>query len=424
MVKTTVPGRMITKGDACPARLVIYEPERPARVVQVNRSSMTIGRSESAAISLADNRVSTQHARLRRRRDTKRLEIIDEGSTNGTYVDGELVPSAIPEAFSVFRFGDSIVLFEEALHTTDVLDPRQSLAWVTLMREARHAAILETPILLNGPTGAGKGYLAERIAENSGRSGPLIKVNCAAMPADLVESELFGHVKGAFTGANADKLGLFQAAQGGTIFLDEIGAVPAEFQAKLLTCIEERVVRRVGDTRSTSIDVRIIAATNIDVPKAVSNGSFRRDLYYRLSSIRLDVAPLTRRRVDIIPILTSAIGRSDHRAFSAEALEALLLYEWPGNVRELLNLAQTLPTDADRIDYHALPAEMTEFIRARAKVRDRSNQDVMPRRKTLIEGLVETDGNVSELARRLGCHRTQLARWLKGYGIQTNRPKS
>ena len=245
-------------------------------------------------------------------------------------------------------------------------------------------------------------------------------MNCGTLPADLAESELFGHVKGAFTGASVGKTGLLESANGGTVFLDEIGTVPPAFQVKLLTCIEEGKIRPVGSTKEVALDVRFIAATNLDMYRAIEEGLFRKDLYYRLSATTIDIAPLAQRRVDIVPILIEASSIRSHHAFAAEALEALLVHDWPGNVRELLNLAQTLPTaSASPIDYHALPADLCVFLRQRAK-RQKKPQDhpKAPSRKILVAELAAAGGNVSELARRLGKHRNQVVRWLDAYGIR------
>ncbi|MEZ6005147.1 MAG: sigma-54 dependent transcriptional regulator [Planctomycetota bacterium] len=204
----------------------------------------------------------------------------------------------------------------------------------------------DVSVLITGPTGAGKELVARALHDFSARKGkPFLAENCAAVPAGLLESELFGHVKGAFTGAVADRPGHFVAAQGGTVFLDEIGDMPLEMQAKLLRVLEERRVRPVGSNKTVAVDVRVVAATHRDLAAASASGAFRSDLYYRLNVITLEVPPLRERREDI-PLLAehfrahacAAMGKEVQ--WNAGALEALKEHSWPGNVRELNNVVQ------------------------------------------------------------------------------------
>ncbi len=202
-------------------------------------------------------------------------------------------------------------------------------------------------VLIRGESGTGKELIAQAVHYQSGRSGhPLVKVNCAALPETLLESELFGHVKGAFTGAVADRVGRFEAAHGGTIFLDEIGDVPPGVQAKLLRVLQEREVERLGSNRTIKVDVRVIAATNQDLEAAVREKRFREDLYFRLNVFPILIPPLRERRQDIVPLLEhflheyAAENKKMIRGLSREARDALLKYDYPGNVRELENLVE------------------------------------------------------------------------------------
>ena len=223
----------------------------------------------------------------------------------------------------------------------------RSPAMQQLFQQIAQVADSDATILLFGETGTGKEVMARVLHTNSRRSkGPFVALNCAAIPEMLFESELFGHVRGAFTSAHGPKKGLFQSANGGTLFLDEIGEMPLSMQVKLLRAVQEREVREVGSELSTKIDVRIIAATNKDLGEAVKNGSFRNDLYYRLSVVPLFIPPLRERRDDI-PLLAQHFlkmsvkrANKDVRGFTPAALHRLMVHPWAGNVRELENAVE------------------------------------------------------------------------------------
>jgi DNA-binding NtrC family response regulator len=209
----------------------------------------------------------------------------------------------------------------------------------------RKVADTEASILITGESGTGKELVARSIHSNSGRrNGPFIAINCSAIPRDLLESELFGHVKGAFTGAIKDKAGKFQLADGGTIFLDEVGDLPVELQPKLLRVLQEKVVEPVGGTKAYKLDVRVVSATNLDIDKAMAEGMFREDLYYRLAVIPLHLPPL-RERSDDLPLLIKYFCTkhgAEQVTFDRKTIETLAAYTWPGNVRELENLIERL----------------------------------------------------------------------------------
>ncbi|MBT0663637.1 sigma-54 dependent transcriptional regulator [Geobacter pelophilus] len=209
----------------------------------------------------------------------------------------------------------------------------------------RKVADTEASVLITGESGTGKELIARSIHANSSRhNAPFIAINCAAIPRDLLESELFGHVKGAFTGAIRDKTGKFQLAEGGTLFLDEVGELPVELQPKLLRALQEKEIEPVGGTRTLKLDVRVVAATNLDIERAIEEGAFREDLYYRLSVIPILLPPLRERRQDI-PLLIRhfcAKHNSSQVVFDKEALAAMTAYAWPGNVRELENSVERL----------------------------------------------------------------------------------
>ncbi|WP_263832130.1 sigma-54-dependent transcriptional regulator [Sulfurospirillum oryzae] len=212
---------------------------------------------------------------------------------------------------------------------------------------ARKAAKTDVSVLLLGESGVGKELFANYVHKNSPRAkNPFVAINMAAIPENLLESELFGYEKGAFTDAIAEKKGYFEVANGGTLFLDEIGEMPMTLQAKLLRVIQERVMVRVGGTKELTIDVRIVSATNADIKKSIKEGHFREDLYYRLNTIPIEIAPLRQRKEEILPICEVILERVtkkyglQKRYFSEEAIESLMTYRWPGNIRELISVVE------------------------------------------------------------------------------------
>ena len=286
------------------------------------------------------------------------------------------------------------------------------------------------PVLITGESGAGKELMARAIHEHpaSPRArGPFVTVNCGAIPDTLIESELFGHERGAFTGAVRPREGLFRAAHGGTIFLDEITETSAKLQTGLLRVLQEGVVRPVGATREVAVDVRVIAATNRDVPLEIGAGRFREDLYYRLNVVSLEVPALRERREDIPELALHflkdagrAEGRSDLQGFTAPALAALVGHRWPGNVRQLENLVRqaVLFAKGPRINVRDLrlrsdPGEESgETLEATMHVVER----------TLLErALAEAGGNVTHVARQLGIHRSYVYMLAKKHGIRLSR---
>ena len=225
-----------------------------------------------------------------------------------------------------------------------------SAAMQETYRVIERVAGTTAPVLLTGETGTGKSLVAAILHQRSGRaSAPLVSINCAALPEQLLESELFGHVRGAFSGATSESIGLFQAANGGSIFLDEIGEMPAPLQAKLLHVLERQTIRPIGGTRERAVDVRILSATNRDLEQAVREGKFREDLLYRLNLVTIELPPLRERTADIPELLTYFLAQararyldSPVRGFSRDVMQKLLAHPWPGNVRELTHTLERL----------------------------------------------------------------------------------
>ncbi len=277
----------------------------------------------------------------------------------------------------------------------------------------------ETTVLILGESGTGKELIARAIHGSSLRAqGPFVTVNCAAIPENLLESELFGHVKGAFTGAIRDRVGKFEAAEGGTIFLDEIGEMRPELQVKILRVLEERTLERVGDNKLIRVDVRVLAATNKDLTKAIQAGEFREDLYYRLNVVPLQIPPLRERRQDIRPLaqhFLKRLGASPRLTIAPEAFRALETYEWPGNVRELENALERAMI-FHREDVITL-ADLPETIRA-PKAKETGALPVsMPEtglsleeveKELILRALQKHDWNQSRAARYLGITRHTL----------------
>jgi two-component system response regulator HydG len=296
----------------------------------------------------------------------------------------------------------------------------ESGAMRALLRRAAPVAASEASVVVVGETGSGKEVLARALHANSRRAtAPFLAVNVAALPAPLLESELFGHVRGAFTGATTAKAGLFEAASGGTLFLDEIAEMPHELQAKLLRVLQDGEVRRVGDVRPFSVDVRVVCATHQDLRRTVLERRFREDLYYRLKVFQLFVPPLRERRDDILPLARMFLSEHDHPGrLSAPAERALLAYPWPGNVRELANAIEhgaALSESAD-VDLQHLPEEVVRperLLPTPGSLRTLAEIE----RAHVLHVLEACGGHQGEAARILGIGRTTLWRKLRALGV-------
>jgi len=285
-----------------------------------------------------------------------------------------------------------------------------------------------TTVLLQGETGTGKGMVASLIHDLGPRRGaPFVDLNCAGLSGTLLESDLFGHERGAFTDAKTMKRGLFEIAAGGSVFLDEIGEMPIDVQAKVLKVVEERKCRRLGGTASISVDVRLISATNTDLAKAVQAGKFRADLYYRLSVMPLLLPPL-RKRTETIPALATMFVRDLSRSVgkaiggvTPEALNMLLAYAWPGNIRELRNVIERAVLLCNEAQVR--PAHLPESLRGAAPRRALSSNDDLRLESVEaqhIERVLQAyDGNRTRAAAALGIHRVTLLQKLKKYGLTT-----
>ena len=297
-----------------------------------------------------------------------------------------------------------------------------------VLEEARRVARVDSTVLLTGESGVGKEAIARFIHEESARAPkPFVAINCAAVPEALIESELFGHVRGAFTGATQDRVGLFEAANGGTLLLDEVGDLPMPMQVKLLRVLQEREFRRVGENRTRHVDVRVLAATLCDLPGEVAAGRFRQDLYYRLRVIEIRIPPLRERRDDVLPIARQVLAETASRlklpasSFSPAAADQLLRWSWPGNVRELQNVVERAIVLArgTRVQVEDLPDEVrlstaTMGMPGSAPIL-RPLADV--EREHILGVLEAVHGNRTKAAAVLGIGPATLFRKLKEYRV-------
>jgi DNA-binding NtrC family response regulator len=408
-----------------------------------------IGSHRSNDIALADATVSRFHCRISREGDAWRLT--DTGSRNGTRLSGVRVLVAELDDDALITIGDSVLRVRRA-HSGA---PRQVLAVPSfgalvgrtvamqqLYGVLERVAASMIDVLIHGESGTGKELVAAELVQRSTRAdGPLVVVDCGAISPALVESELFGHARGAFTGADRDRAGAFEAAEGGTIFLDEIGELPLELQPKLLRALEAREVRRVGTTKSVRIDVRVIAATHRDLEREVNRGTFREDLYYRLAKVSVSVPPL-RDRIDDLPLLVEsflAALDAEHSAhlFSPPVLAEMQRHDWPGNVRELKNAVERSIVLAEAPAPSKRSGSRPAFAGALAKPEDlvaAAAPDLTLPFRVAKEAVVEAferayiapliercRGNMSKASRQARMDRMYLHQLAQKHGISTTR---
>jgi DNA-binding NtrC family response regulator len=302
----------------------------------------------------------------------------------------------------------------------------QSLVMQTVVRTVERVAPSDVSILITGESGTGKEVIADLIHGLSPRSkGKIIKINCAALPRELIESELFGSVKGAFTGAHSDREGLFRQAEGGTLFLDEISEMPVDTQSKLLRVLQDQEVRPVGGKTSYKTNCRIVAATNRRTEEALKDGKLREDLFYRISAISVHLPPLRERREDIMPLANAFLKRfvaqanRPIRGFTPEAVERITAFEWPGNVRQLQNEVQRAVLLCEGGDIDCTDLSISN-VQTEAEGSPDTNFTLLEgvERNAIIQMLRETGGNKLETAKRLGIGRQTLYNKIKAYGIE------
>ncbi len=403
------------------------------------RTTSRSGQAGKSTLTLrfADGRMSSTHARLVRR--GRGWELVDEGSKNGSRVNGETVERAVLADGDVLELGATFLVLralppQEAGPVSG--PPAASLGIPTLNAVLEGAvdrlgrvARSSISVILQGPSGTGKEVFARAIHKASGRAGPFQAVNCGALPQTLVEAELFGAKKGAFSGAIADREGLVRSADGGTLLLDEIGDLPLSSQAALLRVLQEREVMPVGGTRPVPVDVRVLAATHRDLGGLVAAGTFREDLLARLSGFELRLPPLRDRLEDLgllvrDLLLRLAPERASEVTFTRRAARALFAHAWPRNVRELekclqaaLVLAGSAPIDVDHLPASIVVAPSPSPLATPDEPTPLSPEDEA-RRAELLRLLQAHGGNVTAVARELGKARFQVQRWLKRYTLR------
>jgi DNA-binding NtrC family response regulator len=405
------------------------------RVVEITAAQppILIGRDPSCDVVLDDAEASAIHAEIRA--EPEGVLLRDLGSKNGTIVGGARVRECFLIAKCDVQVGRAVLHFEPGPRDQVELSREEhlgalwgrSLPMRRLFTQICEIAPTERSVLVTGETGTGKELVSKALHEHSRRArGPFVVVDCASLAPALIESELFGHEKGAFTGALLRTDGSFREADGGTLFLDEIGELPMDGQRVLLRALAEKKVRRVGATKYDDVDVRVVAATHQDLGRLTNIGKFRQDLYFRIAQLKIELVPLRDRRDDIPLLVRDAcerIGKSER----AEEMTKLVTirfeqHEWPGNVRELINFvcsAAELPPGAETLqDMPALKdagpiSSAGDFGRTRREVIAGFERDYFHRLEK------DTGGNVSEMARRSGLERHHVRRYLRRYGIRS-----
>jgi len=414
------------------------ENARPAEAPSATRwqgaERCTLGSHPSNAFVLDESSVSRFHAEVIA--DASGVRVIDIDSTNGTTVDGVRVTSAFLRDGSVLQLGRvSLAVSLTGDRVTLPLSPHHRFGTLVgsspgmraLFALLERAAGSDTTVLIEGETGTGKEAVAESLHLASARAnGPFVVVDLGSIPAALMESELFGHERGAFTGANARRIGAFEAARGGTIFLDELGDLAPDLQPKLLRVLEQRTIRRIGSNERIPIDVRVIAATHRQLRRMVNDGSFRSDLYFRLAVLRAEVPPLRTRPGDLPALVTAlldglgASGSGRERMLDPAFLERLATGAWPGNVRELRNhLERCLVMELDLPIEGAAPAlARTQPIDASLSYASARELAIANFEREYLPALVQQHGgNISQAARHAGIDRAYLHRLMRRHGL-------
>jgi transcriptional regulator with PAS, ATPase and Fis domain len=441
-----------------PPSLIVVTGPSLGRVVFLD-TAISIGRDASNDVAINDSALSRHHCQFERGPDQTLLTDLD--SRNGTLVNGVPIRSRPLVDGDQIRIGDSVLLFVAVSAASEAPSPASmpgSTAPGALivdegpmtrmqfssdraiehdligesdsMREVYtrigRVAPSESTVLIQGESGTGKELIARAIHANSRRSaGPFVAINCAAVPEGLMESELFGHERGAFTGALAQKRGRIETANGGTVFLDEVSELSMALQAKLLRVIQERQVDRVGGHRPIPIEVRILAATNTDLARAVKEGKFRSDLFYRLNVIAISVPPLRARNGDVPLLITYFLrhyaGQCKRRVrgVTREARSILARYEWPGNVRELENAIEraVVMSTGEWVDVGDLPEHILESP-PNAAADGYHALVAHAKRDAIRKALASADGNVARAARQLKLPRAYLHRLMTNLGLR------
>jgi len=403
--------------------------QTPVQATEVT-SVCTVGRHPQNSLVLNDPFVSTRHARIEKTENG--FSVRDLGSRNGTFVNGLRVREAVLTPHDRLRFGETLFIFSETASKNDQLTSR-NLRWNEQLQRLPIFAATEFAVLITGPSGSGKDVLARAIHQHSPRAqGPFVTINCSALSETLIESELFGHVRGSFTGATHDRKGAFESARRGTLFLDEIGDLPLSLQPKLLRAIENREIRPVGSDRTIETDVRIIAATHKNLAQQVQTGGFREDLYFRINVCHIQPPALSERLEDFETLLYR-FAREQRVRFSFAAIERLKEHSWPGQVRELKNLVAR--TAAYFPGAHIQPQHIETLLEGSlvtrqgqnllddlALAKGEENRSIIKEieREMIINRLVANRGNQRRVAAELGLPKSTLHDRIRHYKIDIN----
>ncbi len=409
--------------------ILVRSPDQGPMRKRISSSEITIGHHAACEVAVADPYVSRRHCNLSI--SEGQVKLMDLGSTNGTYVGETRVTQIAMPARGSFRIGRSLVNYNLVTEVEEV-EPSNSTRLGSMVGASRVMRELfsliervgpsQATVLITGESGTGKELAARELHRVSGRSrGPFVAANCGAIPANIIESQLFGHERGAFTGAVERMPGLFEQANGGTLFLDEIGEMELPLQTRLLRVLEEKSVRRVGGQEDIPVDFRLICATNRDLAALVKECRFREDLLYRIFVVPIAM-PALRERPEDVPLLArhfasslAAEGRSP--AFTDAALSRLALHQWQGNVRELRN---TIERTLLLIDHDAIEAEDLCFVDLDVRVEDDNGRLKEQERSYIMDVLRNCKGNLTHAAKQLGIARTTLQAKVKRYNLVTS----
>ncbi len=383
-----------------------------ARAFHLGEEPLSLGGAPDNAMTLSDRAVSRYHCRIEP--SAQGVSVRDLGSTNGTWVDGLRIRRHQLRPGAVLRVGRTeLRVVRRGRNCSSPSDlVVASTAMLAVMADVDRFATLPWPVLIQGETGVGKEHIAQALHQRGvRRKGPLVPINGGGLPRELIESELFGHERGAFTGAVQTHRGAFEQAHGGTLFLDEVAELAPDLQTRLLRVLETWEVRRVGSESARRVDVRLLCATHRDLRAMVREGRFRSDLYYRIHRLVVEVPPLRARPDDIAPLAAHFVRAMEpevgDRRLAPEALERLQEYSWPGNVRELRNLLELAAVDCDGALIDLASVERALRRSAEPSVR-------RPSASSLRETLEQYGGNLSAAARALGIPRSTLRDRLQG----------
>lgn len=386
----------------------------------------TIGRDSGNTVQINDPFVSGRHARIERR--ATGFVLRDQNSRNGTFLNGIRITEAALSPNDKLRFGETVVVFSKTPERRSSLQSKNP-QWNDQLRRLPAFAATEFPVLITGPSGSGKDVLARAVHEaSSRRDGPFVSINCSALSDSLIESELFGHTKGSFTGATHDRKGAFETARGGTLFLDEIGDLPLPLQPKLLRALENHEIRPVGADRVIHTNVRIIVATHKHIATQVARGQFREDLYYRLNVCHIHPPALIDRMEDFDDLLYT-FAREYRVRFSFDAIQKLKEHTWPGQIRELRNTvaraAAYLPGE------HIRPEHIGQLL-DQTRLTTVSERPTMPspdangsiikeiEREMILQRLIANRGNQRRTAADLGMPKSTLHDRIRTYRIDVD----